>query len=565
MLTRDELIDAIGAIDADLVEDFVRTDERLQKKKGRRVSPLMRAVALAACFALILASVPVMARRWREGPTPELPMPEEPTDKPLSPPTDISDPNYNRLGFSCLDELCTFVYGSQAEQLSWLRKKYDVGHPSDNYADYTYDDAKRTYDFTKRIIKQPMPIIYYNEPVRSVTLNVYYGSLDQHFVVQYQTFGFSVFYPSEACVSYIQNGDLEGYYKAAHSNYVFVRDPKKAKKDYLTIEKIKLNRTDMDSEAIIFVPKNAAPYIEFIRDGLIFRIYSFQNYGEWNQEELIRLANELIISDITHPREDGEVNLEYQDVLKQQLDEQTYLLLTDRSLYDSTMNRVDLTKKPILKIYHNVFWEYDGKALAELQELAEQEGKVLHAVFDKEIYLLDIDTTNGKTRIEKRRFEYSAPRYLSNITRCETVCISNDGEVQSLREIICFDSIDNGYGATVYYVYSNDVWVKYYPSSVDSALVMRQEQFERLLKKYREIRKKYDSSFHDDKGKLTFRDYYFNEEEYDLKYAATSEETNIDKAPAPDRTYVYWIVPAVVLSGVGVVFVIWKKKRHQKK
>jgi hypothetical protein len=78
MLTRDELIDAIGAIDADLVEDFVRTDERLQKKKGRRVSPLMRAVALAACFALILASVPVMARLWREGPTPEPPMPEEP-------------------------------------------------------------------------------------------------------------------------------------------------------------------------------------------------------------------------------------------------------------------------------------------------------------------------------------------------------------------------------------------------------------------------------------------------------------------------------------------------------
>ena len=82
MLTRDELIDAIGAIDADLVEDFVRTDERLKKKKGRRISPLMRAVALAACFALILASVPIMARLWREGPTPEPPMPEEPTPKP---------------------------------------------------------------------------------------------------------------------------------------------------------------------------------------------------------------------------------------------------------------------------------------------------------------------------------------------------------------------------------------------------------------------------------------------------------------------------------------------------
>ena len=91
MLTRDELIDAIGAIDADLVEDFVRTDERLQKKKGRRVSPMMRFVALAACFALILASVPVMARLWREGPTPEPPKEVPVFENPLYTATELAE------------------------------------------------------------------------------------------------------------------------------------------------------------------------------------------------------------------------------------------------------------------------------------------------------------------------------------------------------------------------------------------------------------------------------------------------------------------------------------------
>ena len=58
MLTRDQLIDAIGGIDTDLVEEFVRADNRLQAKKTRRVSLNVRFVALAACFALIFVSLP---------------------------------------------------------------------------------------------------------------------------------------------------------------------------------------------------------------------------------------------------------------------------------------------------------------------------------------------------------------------------------------------------------------------------------------------------------------------------------------------------------------------------
>ncbi|MBR5616179.1 MAG: hypothetical protein IKW66_05100, partial [Clostridia bacterium] len=69
MLTRDDLIDAIGRLDTDLVEEFVKEDNRLQTKKARRVSPMTRFVALAACLTLILASIPLLARLWREGPS----------------------------------------------------------------------------------------------------------------------------------------------------------------------------------------------------------------------------------------------------------------------------------------------------------------------------------------------------------------------------------------------------------------------------------------------------------------------------------------------------------------
>ncbi len=551
MLTRDELIDAIGAIDADLVEDFVRTDERLQKKKDRRVSPMMRFVALAACFALILASVPVMARLWREQPS------EPPQD---SVPGEA--PDYNTIGFSSLEELYTFVYGSQLEQLDWLRGKYKVGHPSDKYVNYTYDEAKYAYDFTKRITKQPIPIIYYDEPTRNISLKVYYGSMDQHISVQYKTFGFSVFYPSEKYMDYIQNGDLEGYYENAHPT--FARPDSYSKENFLEVKTVKLDRTDMDSKAILFTHKISAQYIEFIRDGLIIRITTFQNYGSLERDGLIALANELVIEDVNHPGEKEIPKITYEDVLKQQLDEETYQLLTDETLYDDTMKRVDLTQKPILKIYHNVFWEHDEKSKEEIQQLAEQEGKLLYAVFDKEIYLVYPYESNGNIRIGKREFEYHAPEYLSYIVRCETALISNDGKVQTLKEILCFDSMDDYYGATVYCIYSEDVWVRHYNANGEIRLVMRLEEFESVLGKYREIRSKVDPSDLNDKGIFDFRTYYFNQDEYDIKYDIKREDANDDQNFTFDEACIYWIIPAVVLSGVGVVFVIWKKKRHQK-
>ena len=52
---------------------------------------MMRFVALAACFALILASVPVMARLWREGPTPEPPKEVPVFENPLYTATELAE------------------------------------------------------------------------------------------------------------------------------------------------------------------------------------------------------------------------------------------------------------------------------------------------------------------------------------------------------------------------------------------------------------------------------------------------------------------------------------------
>jgi hypothetical protein len=51
----------------------------------------MRAVALAACFLLILASVPVMVHLWREGPTPKPPKEVPVFENPLYTATELAE------------------------------------------------------------------------------------------------------------------------------------------------------------------------------------------------------------------------------------------------------------------------------------------------------------------------------------------------------------------------------------------------------------------------------------------------------------------------------------------
>ena len=123
-----------------------------------------------------------------------------------------------------------------------------------------------------------------DESISYVELEEYYVvAVDKNLRVCCESFSVTVYYPMEKYSDYIRNGDLMAYYRNAHPESNFISNPEKYK--YL-LETVELDRTDMDSEAILFIPESTPQSTIF-------------NNPEQAVEKLIALANALEIIDVT--------------------------------------------------------------------------------------------------------------------------------------------------------------------------------------------------------------------------------------------------------------------------
>ena len=218
---------------------------------------------------------------------------ESPSDENVNQDDEPSGPmpDYNSLYFDSWDELYSFLYSDETEQTEWISSRYSVG-PGANFDTV---EIRKMYEFTQRMIRQPIPMISTSETISYFELEEYYDmSVDKNLDVCCQSFGVTVYYPMEEYSDYIRNGDLIGYYRNAHPESNFISNPEKYK--YL-LETVELDRTDMDSEAILFIPESTPQSIIFIREGLIIKITIFNN-PEQAIEKLIALANALEIIDV---------------------------------------------------------------------------------------------------------------------------------------------------------------------------------------------------------------------------------------------------------------------------
>lgn len=249
---------------------------------------------LFVCFIVLTLIFTLVSCRHETPPNSEIPSDDESTldenvnqnDEPSSP-----MPDYNSLYFDSWDELYSFLYSDETEQTEWI-SRYSM-RPA---YEFSTVEIRKMYEFTQRIIRQPIPMISTNETISYFELEEYYDvSVDKNWAIYCQSFGVTVYYPMEEYSDYIRNGDLIGYYRNAHPESNFISNPEKYK--YL-LETVELDRTDMDSEAILFIPESSPQSIIFIREGLIIKITIFNN-PERAIEKLIALANALEIIDVT--------------------------------------------------------------------------------------------------------------------------------------------------------------------------------------------------------------------------------------------------------------------------
>ena len=194
-------------------------------------------------------------------------------------------PDYTKISFSSLDDLSDFLSGGEMKQRFAM---IEMG--------FSKDEKASILDFSKEAKNYLLPILKTTEAPEYIEIRTVYGSMDPHISIEYEQYSITLFYPSATHMGDIQAGNLQEYYRKAHPS--FNRPDSYNEEQFLTIEPIELSRTDMDSEAILFVSHVSAPYIEFVRDGLIIRITNFYNYGSLEQDTLIKLANEVIFEDI---------------------------------------------------------------------------------------------------------------------------------------------------------------------------------------------------------------------------------------------------------------------------
>ena len=250
---------------------------------------------LFICFIVQIIIFTLISCSHETPPNSEIPSDDESTldenvnqnDEPSSP-----MPDYNTLCFDSLDELYAFLYSDESAQTEWISNRYSVG------PGYDFDpvEIRRIYEFTQRITRQPIPMISTDESISYVELEEYYVvAVDKNLRVCCESFSVTVYYPMEKYSDYIRNGDLMAYYRNAHPESNFISNPEKYK--YL-LETVELDRTDMDSEAILFIPESTPQSSIFIREGLIIKITIFNN-PEQAVEKLIALANALEIIDVT--------------------------------------------------------------------------------------------------------------------------------------------------------------------------------------------------------------------------------------------------------------------------
>ena len=194
-------------------------------------------------------------------------------------------PDYTKISFSSLDDLSDFLSGGEMKQRFAM---IEMG--------FSKDEKASILDFSKEAKNYLLPILKTTEAPECIEIRTVYGTMDPHISIEFEQYSITLFYPSVAYISDIQAGNLQEYYRKAHPS--FNRPDSYNEEQFLTIEPIELSRTDMDSEAILFVSHVSAPYIEFIRDGLIVRITYYNGYGAPDQEALIKLANEVIFENV---------------------------------------------------------------------------------------------------------------------------------------------------------------------------------------------------------------------------------------------------------------------------
>ena len=218
---------------------------------------------IAILLAMVLACVTIACRK-----EPSTPSKNEGTS------TDNTYlPKDNKwLTFDSIEDLRFYLALGEDEREQAIHDRY-----KEKNFQYSEISVARQMELSKLINRAGLVAPQTNESFKTIKLEIEVRPWWVCF--KYDNYGFEICYPSN-----------EDSYNEYVNKYVIKK------------EVVELDRTDMDSEATIFVTTGWAPYIEFVRNDLIIRVsvYNTEDMPYRKvKKKLIQLANEIVIEDVS--------------------------------------------------------------------------------------------------------------------------------------------------------------------------------------------------------------------------------------------------------------------------
>ncbi len=270
---------------------------------------------------------------------------------------------------------------------------------------------------------------------------------------------------------------------------------------------------------------------------------------------------------------DSKFNESLKDSLLQNLTTKDKEILFNSKDLDSSVAKVDLSDKPIVKCYTEHLWgEFENGLQSAVSHGENAVMEPYYIVFDTQTYKIGRWTDNGVERAVVLDTYTELPRYLKDIQLLDSE-IKTDSSKHTIENIVCFDMSHSFFGIVVYLVTDGGNIVKYYEDETSEAMVFSEEEFKLRAKKYYDFLISPENNY-DENGNfvggnsVTFAGYVQNNpinssennsnhtDESDSNYAddlATSEKNR------RDVVYIIGATGIVLVSSTAAI--LWRRKR----
>ena len=235
---------------------------------------------------------------------------------------------------------------------------------------------------------------------------------------------------------------------------------------------------------------------------------------------------------------------------------------------DNLDEDIDITNKPILKVFKENIWWVAHLPLDEITNIFSEKAKtqmktVDYVVFDEKPMRFsvgdNIKTDDTDDYVVTPSYELPGAPFISDVMNlsCTTEILNISCEIENL---IVFDSFSSHLGAMLYASTNKGIFVKYYADQASEGAWFAEEDFQKYAKAYYEYTTSYE--------------YNYNEKGEPLAIGSTSlldfietkyEGENIVSNDGKNFSYLWIAIPVGVVGLLSIVaVVIFRKKRLNK-